>query len=190
MSSTSRTLSGISSFRDATTGNGWAIARGDILLRMAELPGEAYDGIFTDVPYSSGGQFRGDRNLATSAKYQTSDSQAVYPRLLRRHPRSARVHVLGDALARPGLARRQARRALRHVDRLAHALRDDDRDPGRRLVSARRLCEFDAQAERGAFAAGQQALFGDFGAPPPPPPPPPPPRKGGRRRRGDDGAPA
>lgn len=73
------TLPGISQLFDATSGDGWSIARGDVLLRLAELPSEIYDGVLTDVPYSSGGQFRGDRNLSTTSKYQTSDSEAVYP---------------------------------------------------------------------------------------------------------------
>lgn len=324
MSSTSCTLPGISNFRDATTGNGWAIARGDILLRMADLPGEAYDGIFTDVPYSSGGQFRGDRNLATSAKYQTSDSQAVYPDFygdtrdqlgfmfwatlwLAQAWRVAKPGALfgtwidwrmlsamttaiqaggwtlrGIGVWRKTIARRQlgrwaqeaeffpwASKGALPMDRPVPAMpgawepedvpfgaldvREDAPDgwwnmppvgegrehltekpvalmrqicrgalPGGHIldpfagagttavaarlegrtcdllelgpeyaqISARRMFEFDAQADRGAFAAGQPALFGDFGAPAPPPPAPPPRKgKGGRRRRGDDGAP-
>jgi site-specific DNA-methyltransferase (adenine-specific) len=36
------------------------------------------DSVFADPPYSSGGQFRGDRMGATSAKYQSSENRGIY----------------------------------------------------------------------------------------------------------------
>ena len=37
------------------------------------------DAVITDPPYSSGGQFRGDRMGATSAKYQSTEHRGLYP---------------------------------------------------------------------------------------------------------------
>ncbi len=37
------------------------------------------DAVITDPPYSSGGQFRGDRMAATSTKYQGSEQKGIYP---------------------------------------------------------------------------------------------------------------
>lgn len=57
----------------------WEIMQGDSLLVLPTLADESFDAVVTDPPYSSGGQFRGDRSLSTSIKYQTSDAQAEYP---------------------------------------------------------------------------------------------------------------
>lgn len=64
---------------DCEAGERWAIAQGDVLTALPLLDAEAYDAILTDVPYSSGGQFRGDRAAPTSTKYQASDTAKVYP---------------------------------------------------------------------------------------------------------------
>ena len=43
------------------------------------IPGlEPFDAVFADPPYSSGGAFRGDRMLPTSAKYQSSENRGIY----------------------------------------------------------------------------------------------------------------
>lgn len=321
---TDRTLPGLSHAFDAATGRGWAVACGDVLLRLAELPAETYDGILTDVPYSSGGQFRGDRNLPTSAKYQTSDSEATYPDFYgdtrdqlgfmlwvqtwlaqawriakpgavfgtfidwRMLPavttaiQSAGWTLRGIAVWRKTIARRQLGRLAQEaeffpwaskgalpMDRPVPALpgawepedapygeldvREDapagwwnlppvgegrehltekpvalmrqiarmvlpgghildpfagagstavgallegrtcdllELGPEYAQITARRLAEFDAQADRGAFAAGQPALFGAAALEPRPPSKPAAKRRPGkgRRRRGDDGA--
>lgn len=52
-------------------GEGWEIMQGDSLLLLPRLDGELFDGVITDPPYSSGGQFRGDRNQTTKTKYTT-----------------------------------------------------------------------------------------------------------------------
>ncbi len=50
------------------------ILLGDCLDVMRELPDNSIDAIITDPPYSSGGQFKGDRSQTTSTKYVNSDS--------------------------------------------------------------------------------------------------------------------
>lgn len=52
-------------------GDGWELLAGDSLLVLPELEAESVDGVITDPPYSSGGQFRGDRNQSTKTKYTT-----------------------------------------------------------------------------------------------------------------------
>lgn len=47
---------------------------GDALAVLAALPDASVDAVITDPPYSSGGQFRGDRTGGTRAKYVNSDS--------------------------------------------------------------------------------------------------------------------
>jgi len=54
------------------SGSAFALVHGDALLRLAELPDELVDAVITDCPYSSGGQFRGDRALDTTSKYVQS----------------------------------------------------------------------------------------------------------------------
>jgi len=48
---------------------------GDSLALLRELPSGSVDGVMTDPPYSSGGQFRGDRMASTVTKYVNSDQQ-------------------------------------------------------------------------------------------------------------------
>lgn len=54
------------------------ILRGDALPLLRTLPDACVDAVITDPPYSSGGMFRGDRNLSTREKYQSSDTARVY----------------------------------------------------------------------------------------------------------------
>lgn len=49
---------------------------GDCLGIIPSLP--AVDAVLTDPPYSSGGAFRGDRMLATSSKYQSSENRGIF----------------------------------------------------------------------------------------------------------------
>ena len=53
------------------------IIQGDCLEVMAAMPGGCVDAVVTDPPYSSGGQFRGDRTQKTSLKYVQTDSVAT-----------------------------------------------------------------------------------------------------------------
>lgn len=55
----------------------WHIMRGDSLIALRALPDECVDLLLTDPPYSSGGQFRGDRAQSTGQKYVTSGAQHV-----------------------------------------------------------------------------------------------------------------
>lgn len=57
-------------FTDAWT----TIYCGEALATLATLPDGSVDHIVTDPPYSSGGQFRGDRTQTTGIKYQSSDA--------------------------------------------------------------------------------------------------------------------
>lgn len=47
-------------------------------LEVLSLISETVDAVVTDPPYSSGGQFRGDRTGATSSKYQSSEHAGIY----------------------------------------------------------------------------------------------------------------
>ena len=47
----------------------WRIEQGDCLELLKSLPDASVDAVVTDPPYSSGGAFRGDRMMSTSAKY-------------------------------------------------------------------------------------------------------------------------
>src|SRR5258706_14216305 len=47
----------------------WSLHQGDALAFLRTLPDESVDAVITDPPYSSGGQFRGDRLASTSEKY-------------------------------------------------------------------------------------------------------------------------
>lgn len=61
-------------------GDRWNMIRADSLLWLSTLQSDSIDGFVTDPPYSSGGQFRGDRNAQVSEKYQTSGgAQGDYP---------------------------------------------------------------------------------------------------------------
>lgn len=57
----------------------WAIVQADSLLALRDLPDGSVDGIVTDPPYSSGGQFRGDRAASTVSKYVTSSQENHAP---------------------------------------------------------------------------------------------------------------
>ena len=61
------------------SGKRWTLYRCDALSLLLDLPTAHVDGLVTDAPYSSGGQFRGDRTGGTREKYLNSDSkQAEY----------------------------------------------------------------------------------------------------------------
>lgn len=65
-----------SSILDERSGNGWRMLRADSLLALRDLPAESVDAVITDPPYSSGGQFRGDRAGLSSDKYGRDDMGA------------------------------------------------------------------------------------------------------------------
>lgn len=52
---------------------------GDSLLLLRDMPSDSIDGVVTDPPYSSGGQFRSDRSNTTTAKYQQSGTEKKFP---------------------------------------------------------------------------------------------------------------
>lgn len=56
----------------------WRMLRADSLIALRDLPDASVDALITDPPYSSGGQFRGDRQAASSAKYVNSETATVY----------------------------------------------------------------------------------------------------------------
>jgi len=56
----------------------WSVHHGDCLDFLRTLPAGSVDAVVTDPPYSSGGQFRGDRMQSTRAKYQSSDVQKAF----------------------------------------------------------------------------------------------------------------
>lgn len=51
------------------------IYQGECLAILRELPPDSVDGLITDPPYSSGGQFRGDRVQSTSTKYVVQEER-------------------------------------------------------------------------------------------------------------------
>lgn len=53
----------------------WSVARGEALKALRELPDDSVDALITDPPYSSGGQYRGDRMGSTDEKYTQSGLQ-------------------------------------------------------------------------------------------------------------------
>lgn len=55
------------------------IRHGDCLDILRTLPDNSVDAVVTDPPYSSGGQFRGDRMASTRNKYQSSDVKTEFP---------------------------------------------------------------------------------------------------------------
>jgi len=57
----------------------WCLVEGDALALLASLPDGCVDAVVTDPPYSSGGQFRGDRTKSTDAKYASSENQGRRP---------------------------------------------------------------------------------------------------------------
>lgn len=52
--------------------------RGNCLEILPQLPAGTIDGLLTDPPYSSGGQFRSDRNMKTRAKYVQTSSVETF----------------------------------------------------------------------------------------------------------------
>ena len=51
--------------------------RGDALAVLASLPSGSVDALITDPPYSSGGQFRGDRSQSAVSKYSSAMTAGV-----------------------------------------------------------------------------------------------------------------
>lgn len=61
-------------------GPGWALVRTDSLRWLATRDPDSVDAFIMDPPYSSGGQFRGDRTASVVDKYQQSGhAQGAYP---------------------------------------------------------------------------------------------------------------
>lgn len=54
------------------------VVSGNSIRALLMLPDDCVDAVITDPPYSSGGQFRGDRMGETSDKYQTSGTEKKY----------------------------------------------------------------------------------------------------------------
>ena len=54
------------------------VLHGNCLQALEDLPAN-FDALITDPPYSSGGMVRGDRNRATSEKYQHGDTDKLMP---------------------------------------------------------------------------------------------------------------
>lgn len=54
-------------------GGDLALYHGDALGVLRDLPADTFDAVIADPPYSSGGQFRSDRNRPTSKKYLQSN---------------------------------------------------------------------------------------------------------------------
>jgi site-specific DNA-methyltransferase (adenine-specific) len=52
---------------------------GEALAFIRTLPDACVDALVTDPPYSSGGQYKGDRTSKTSAKYQRNDAGKRFP---------------------------------------------------------------------------------------------------------------
>lgn len=55
----------------------WTLHRGDALAVLRDLPTGSVDAVITDPPYSSGGQFRSDRETGSTIKYAQSGSQTA-----------------------------------------------------------------------------------------------------------------
>lgn len=58
------------------TAEGVTLYHGDALAMLAKLPDASVDAVITDPPYSSGGQFRGDRVMDVHTKYVQTDSES------------------------------------------------------------------------------------------------------------------
>lgn len=65
-------------FQKVTVGSATLI-RGDALELLSQFPRHSMGALLTDPPYSSGGQFRGDRTGSTSSKYQSTADRHLYP---------------------------------------------------------------------------------------------------------------
>lgn len=59
---------------DVLGGDDWRVLKGDSMALLSQLPDGCVDAVITDPPYSSGGQYRGDRTAKTSDKYMNSDT--------------------------------------------------------------------------------------------------------------------
>jgi site-specific DNA-methyltransferase (adenine-specific) len=59
----------------------WEMRKGDSMVALLrDTPDELFDAVITDPPYSSGGNYRGDRvTNNTNAKYQNSETEKTYP---------------------------------------------------------------------------------------------------------------
>lgn len=53
------------------------LVNGDALIILQQIPPNTVDAVITDPPYSSGGQYRGDRSRSTRDKYLTSGEIAA-----------------------------------------------------------------------------------------------------------------
>ncbi len=51
----------------------WSLLHGEAFRTLRELADDSIDALITDMPYSSGGQFKGDRASSTRTKYQRSN---------------------------------------------------------------------------------------------------------------------
>lgn len=58
---------------------GITLHHGESLSLLLEMESESADGFLTDPPYSSGGQFRGDRAQGTRDKYSLTGTATRYP---------------------------------------------------------------------------------------------------------------
>ena len=56
---------------ELAAGERFRVEQGDALLRLSEIADATIDAVITDPPYSSGGQFRGDRTATAALKYTT-----------------------------------------------------------------------------------------------------------------------
>lgn len=61
-------------------GASWTVQRGDCLQLLPGLPDDSVDMLISDPPYSSGGQFRGDRMAGTNEKYVTKTYGLLHKR--------------------------------------------------------------------------------------------------------------
>lgn len=59
-------------------GDGWQVHCGESLAFLRSCAPGSFDGCITDPPYSSGGQYRGDRVNSTKDKYGGSDFQHLH----------------------------------------------------------------------------------------------------------------
>ena len=57
----------------------WAVIHGEALLLLLLMPDACIDAVIADQPYSSGGQFKGDRAKTTVSKYVLDRGQVMRP---------------------------------------------------------------------------------------------------------------
>jgi len=119
------------------------------------IPGlEPFDAVFADPPYSSGGAFRGDRMLPTSAKYQSSENRGIYAEFSGDN-RDQRAYGYWSALWIGACQSRMAPRGSvvrASLQISAPTTNDDGRASGRRIRVARNRAL--GQNRRGAAAKG------------------------------------